>query len=96
MVIRVLEVIDRCYSNEDGSVLLDHIKPFVIAGRPFSLSFKGVSAVSSSFVNSALIELLGSVSFDEIKRVVQITDVVPIVGRVIKERFAFEVERLGA
>lgn len=97
MVIRILDIVDRCYSNEDGQAVYHQIKPRVIAGAPFTLSFAGVSAVTSSFVNSALIDLLDSVDFDQIKRTVKITDVSQTVAQVIKRRFTFETqERVSA
>ena len=97
MVIRVLDIVDQCYSNEDGQAVYRKIKPRVITGAPFTLSFAGVSAVTSSFVNSALIDLLDSVEFYQIKQTVKITDVNQTVGQVIKRRFAFETQgRIGA
>src|SRR5690625_4661688 len=93
MVIRVLNYVQRCYTNEDGAVIRELIKPKIAAGKPVDLSFKGVSALPSSFVNSAFVKLLDDLSFDQIKRSVRFSDSNAQTNDIIKERMSFEWER---
>ena len=91
MVIRVLDLVDRCYTNDDGAAVLAEIKPYVVAMEPIRLSFDGVSSVTSSFINSSLIPLLDSVDFADIKRTLAIVDARRVVAGVIARRFEQEI-----
>ena len=90
MVISALDIVDRCYSNEDGDAVCAALKPYVLAGEAVTLSFAGVTSVTSSFVNSALIALLDSVAVADLKRTLRIADPAPAVAQVVCRRFAQE------
>jgi len=55
MVIIALDHVPHCFSQSDGILLHDAIKPFFDRGEKFTLSFTGVEDVTSSFVNSSLV-----------------------------------------
>lgn len=93
MVIRVLNYVQHCYTNEDGAVIRELIKPNIAAGKPVDLSFKGVSALPSSFVNSAFVKLLDDFTFDQVKRSVRFSDTNTQMNDIIKERMTFEWKR---
>jgi len=67
-VIRVLDHVRHCYSNADGLVIQAVIKQQFDLGNKVVLSFEGVDSVSSSFINSAFIELLDFYDFEFIKK----------------------------
>ncbi|WP_251941782.1 STAS-like domain-containing protein [Salinibacter ruber] len=97
MVIKVGDHVKRCYSNEDGREIREQIKPLLLGGREVTVSFEGFDSVTSSFVNSAFIELLSSLDFGEIKERLDFADSNRQINRTIKRRFSFEVnERIDA
>lgn len=55
MVIVVRDHVPHCFSQADGIVLYDLLRPHLSVGRPVTLSFTGVEDVTSSFVNSSLV-----------------------------------------
>lgn len=93
MVINVYDHVGRCYSNEDGKILKDLIKSYLDIKEPVTVSFKNVSGVTSSFVNTALIELLDEYSFDFIKNNIKYVDTTHQINSMIKSRFMFEVKK---
>ena len=93
MVLSIQDLTPRQFDGADGQRVYDALYPYVLSGTPVDLSFAGVRAATSSFVNEALVRLLDSVAYDDIKRLVRITDVSRPVGRLIQDRFAFETTR---
>lgn len=55
MVIVVRDHVPHCFSQADGIILHDLLRPHLLAGRPVTVSFAGVEDVTSSFVNSSLV-----------------------------------------
>jgi len=91
VVIRVLDHISQCYSNSDGDIIRGKILENLRSEKPFVVSFENVDSVSSSFINSALIDLLESYSFDVIKQKISFSNSSRSINDLIKKRFAFEV-----
>ncbi|MFP7171967.1 STAS-like domain-containing protein [Terribacillus halophilus] len=89
--LRILDHVERCYSNEDGIVIFNKLSEQLKKGEKVTLSFMHVDTVTSSFVNSALIELLEQYSFDYIKRNIKFVDTNSLINDMIKRRFSFEV-----
>ncbi len=97
MVVKVEDHVPHCYSNEHGRVIRDQIKPPLLGGKEVTVSFEGFDSVSSSFVNSAFVELLNSLDFSEIRERLDFSDSNRQINRTIKRRFSFEVnERVDA
>ncbi|MHC8516966.1 STAS-like domain-containing protein [Sporosarcina sp. ITBMC105] len=94
MVINVLDHVERCYSNEDGKVILDVLKVALRRGETVVLSFKGVNSLTSSFTNTALIELMNTFGFDYIKNHLRFINTNKYINDMIKERFEFESKRI--
>lgn len=96
MVVKVGDHVQRCYSNEDGRVIRQQIKPPLLGGKEVTVSFEGFHSVTSSFVNSAFIELLNSLDFDEVRERLAFSHSNKQINRSIKRRFSFEAnERMG-
>ncbi|MCW2278770.1 STAS-like domain-containing protein [Heliophilum fasciatum] len=90
VTINVLDHVDQCYSNQDGDIIYKQIHSAFQAGFQVVLSFSGISAVTSSFINSALIPLLNDFSFDYIKANLKIVNSNRQLNEMIVSRFQFE------
>ena len=93
MSIDVLTHAPRAYTYDDGAAIHDLIAPVLARGEVATVSFAGVDAVSTSFVNGAFIDLLERFDFDFIKRHLRVVKSTGQINRTIKERFAFEAGR---
>ncbi len=93
MVIRVSDFTDKCYTNRDGEIIFIKIKSHMDKNETANVSFKGIDAVTSSFVNSAFINLLEYYSFDYVKSHLTFSDTTRHINDLIKKRFIFEVEK---
>lgn len=92
MVINVSEHVRQCYSNQDGEILFNLIKPLMDKGEKADVSFKDIDSVTSSFVNSAFIELLQYYPFAYIRANLRFSDSARHINEIIKKRFRFETE----
>ena len=90
MVIKISNITNQCYSNGDGDAVHKAIKPYILADKPVTVSFKGIDGVTSSFVNSAFITLLDSVEFDAIRKNLRIVSATRRTRDLIVQRFKFE------
>jgi hypothetical protein len=93
MVIEILDHVAQACTADDGKVVHDLIVPALDRGDVVTVSFKGIDAVPSSFVNAAFIELLERFDFPFIRDHLKIVNSSRQINRLIKERFGFEVER---
>lgn len=91
MVIRVRDHVSQCYSNSDGDTIRELIAPHLIGRQRVVVSFDGFTTATSSFVNSAFIDLLNSMSFDEIKAHLSFDRTSRQIADLIRKRFEFEV-----
>lgn len=90
MDVDIKSITPRCYTNEDGTKVLNFILPFLKKGEAVCISFKGVDAVPSSFVNTAFIPLLDHFDFEYIKKSLTFTHTSRQINEIIKSRFVFE------
>ena len=93
VTINITDHVGRCYSNEDGKVIQHLLKKHLVAGNKITVSFGNVGAVTSSFVNTAFIELLNEYDFDYIKKSIRFVNSTKQINDMIKNRFSFEVKR---
>lgn len=93
MVIRVLDYVKQCYTQEDGETIYSLINGNLKSGEKVILSFDGVEYVPSSFVNASLITLLDEMPFDAIRSRLSFVDTTKQINEMIKTRFAFETNR---
>lgn len=89
MVIRILDHVEHCASYADGDVIFRLISPHVKNGEDVVLSFDGIDAVPSSFVNAAIVRLVEVVSLGEIRKHLKITSSTKQINDLIRSRFAF-------
>jgi hypothetical protein len=92
-VIKVLDVVPRCYTWDDGAKLAEAIRRAWKVEDRVTVSFAGVDVVPSSFVNGAFVEFLNDYSFDELKRKLRIVDSNTAINHVIKRCLEFAAKR---
>lgn len=90
MVIRVASLVTSCDSNDQGDIIRRVILRSLNDQRHIELDFSGIPNVTSSFVNSAFVELLPHHDFEAIKNRVKIRRVNRQIGNMIKTRLASE------
>jgi hypothetical protein len=90
-LLKVLDHVAHCYTNADGDAIRQLVIREIQEGNKVVLSFKGVDSVSSSFLNSALIDLLDRYTFEQVKSMVAFSDTSKAINDAIKRRFSFEV-----
>jgi hypothetical protein len=93
MVIRALDLVRQCYSQDDGQKVFDVLLPRLQRGERIELSFDGVDTVPSSFINTSLIHLLDIVPFQTIKSNLRFVNTTRQINEMIKSRFDFEINR---
>lgn len=93
MVIRALDLVQQCYSQEDGHKVYRVIEPMLMRGERIELSFEGVDIVPSSFVNTALIRLLDVLPFERIRSNLRFVNTTKQINEMIKMRFDFEINK---
>lgn len=91
--IRIIDVLDSYYTNDDGDKLFAIIINKLSSGNSVEVSFEGIDSVNSSFVNSAFIRLLDSYTFDEVRKKLSFTNTNRQINLLILNRFKFEVEK---
>ncbi|MFV8825722.1 STAS-like domain-containing protein [Thauera sp. WH-2] len=91
--IEVVRISPRCYTNEDGDKIHQHIYPLLKKGELVELSFKGIDVIPSSFANTALISLLEHFDFEYLKTHLFFKETSRQINDMIRTRFSFEVSR---
>jgi hypothetical protein len=89
MDIRLLDHVETCSTYSDGEVIYALIAPKILNGENVTLSFEGVSAVPSAFINAAIVRLAESASLDEVRQHLKIEDSTRQINELIKNRFDF-------
>lgn len=89
MVIRVLDYVTHCSSYAEGDAIFQIIAPHIQSGEDVTLSFDGVDAVPSSFINAAIVRLAEVVSLDTLKAHLKVIDSTRQINDLIRSRIAF-------
>jgi STAS-like domain of unknown function (DUF4325) len=89
MVIRLLDYIEHCSSYAEGEVIFNLLAPAIKSGEDVTLSFDGVSAVPSAFVNGALVRLAEETSISAIQKHLKIVNSTRQINDLVRSRFAF-------
>lgn len=96
MVICIRDFVDYAHTNQEGDIILNQIAPSIYNGEVVVVSFKGISSVTSSFLNSAFIPLLDRVPFSELKNRMKFIDSNRTINDSILRRFRIELELIKA
>ncbi|MDQ7069695.1 MAG: DUF4325 domain-containing protein [Rhodobacterales bacterium] len=90
MVIRILDLVSSCDTNDQGDVVKQAILDSLKSSDVVSVDFFGVTNVASSFVNSSFVSLLSDFDFGTLKSRIRIQRVNRQIGNMIKDRMASE------
>lgn len=96
MVIVVKKLISSCDTNEQGDTLYAAILSPLHRGEDVVVDFSGILYATSSFVNSALVPLLDTMTLDAIKDRVRFRGTLPAVAEMIRSRLTYEASRSHA
>lgn len=96
MVIKILDITTRCVTNDDGDKVFQKIKPILDKNEKLNLSFCKVGGVTSSFVNSAFVQLLDFFPFDFVKTHLSFSETIPQNNQTILKCFEIETNKLNA
>lgn len=86
MVMYVKSLVDGCDTNDQGMKIYDLLSPMIRQGVSVDLDFFGVSNVTSSFVNSSLVQLIDDFGYDRVRSVVNIKGVNKQIGTLLRDR----------
>lgn len=86
MVIDVLAHVPHCYTYADGEKIAALIVDALRRGDDAVVSFRGVSAVPSSFVNAAFVGLLDEFSVDTVRGRLRVVDSTKQINSLIKDQ----------
>jgi hypothetical protein len=93
MVLKVLDYVPNIYSRDSGELIFNLILDALKREEEVIISFYGCDSTTSSFVNSALIQLLEHFDFNIIKMMVKFENSTSQINGMIKKRFQFEIEK---
>lgn len=88
MVILMRNIVDGCDTNAQGAVVRSVIDSYLNQGKAVTLDFSDVFNVTSSFVNTAFVDLFDTYSVDQFKALVSLNNVNRQIGTLIKSRVA--------
>jgi hypothetical protein len=91
VVLVLKDVVENCKTNREGSTVFNLIRDQIVQNKPIYISFKDVSSISSSFLNSAFIELLKHTSYENVMRCLKIVDSNKHINDSIRRGFFLEV-----
>ena len=88
--ISVYEVVGSplCVASDDGQKVHDRLAVALANGRPVLLSFHNVSTMTSAFLNTAIGQLYGNFSEEQVRALLKVEDIEPqdagLVKRVVE------------
>jgi hypothetical protein len=95
VIIRVFDVVGTplCVSSADGQLVYDKLVPLVREGRKVSLSFAQVQTVISAFLNTAIGQLYGEFTEEQVRERLSVRDMLPedvaLLKRVVENAKAY-------
>lgn len=89
MVIRILDHVEHASTYDDGEVIFNLLAPSIQRGEDITISFEGVSAVPSAFINASLVRLAEVVSVQEVRKHLRIVQSTRQINELVRSRFDF-------
>ena len=93
MVMPVLRVVSAADTAEQGAAFLSAVIAELAQNEVVTLSFSGVTSMTSSFANAGLVPLLERFSLGEIKRRLRIVHSTRQINDMVRSRLEREAER---
>lgn len=91
VVIIVKELVDNVTDNQSGLVLLEAIQEAFEKKQKVVILFESIPYISTSFINSAFINLLEDYTFEAIKTNLTFKNSIAQINQLIRERFSLEI-----
>jgi STAS-like domain of unknown function (DUF4325) len=89
VAIRISDHVTHASTYADGEVIFNLLKPAVLAGEVVEVSFAGIQAVPSAFVNAAFLRLLEIAPIERVRASLRFTDSTKFINELIRNRFEF-------
>lgn len=89
VAIKITDHVEHASSYEDGQKIFDLLVNEIKSDIIVELSFQGIHAVPSAFINAALVQLIEVVPKEQIFRNLKITNSTKFINELIKRRFSF-------
>lgn len=89
VTIRITDITTQPSTYEDGQRVFDLIVDEVVHDHAVTVSFDGVVAVPSAFINAAFVQLVERAPLEQVKRNLRITDSTKFINDMIRGRFDF-------
>ncbi len=89
MVIKVRDHVERCSTYEDGEVILQLLQPEIEGGKDVVLSFEGIDAIPSAFVNASVVRLAQIAGIAAVKAHLRIIDSTRQINDLIRSRLEY-------
>jgi len=96
MVIYVKEIAVAADTAKQGEVLFAQLRKAFTESDSVTLSFAGIDTATSSFVNTGLTQLLGIMSFPEVKRRLKIVNSTHQINAMVKRCLTREANLIAA
>ena len=79
ITVRIFDIVGGplCVSAEDGQAVHDKIAPLLRDGQKVELSFEGVETLISAFLNSAIGQLYGEFTEEQIRELLSVSQMAP-------------------
>lgn len=87
VLVRIKDHVPYAYTYEEGQLIFNLIAPALVRGEDVSVSFDGIKAVPSSFINAALLQLPDSLSLEDIRSRLHIVDSTHFINDMINRGF---------
>lgn len=89
MVVKIIEHVTTASSYEDGDVIFRLLLDPIRRGERVEVDFTGITSVPSAFVNSAFVQLLEHVSFEQVRATLTFLQSTRQINDLIRSRFDF-------
>lgn len=89
MVIRILDHVEHASTYEDGDAIFKLISVPISRGEDVVVSFDGIQAVPSAFINASLVRLAELTTVGEIRAHLKIAQSTRQINELIRSRFDF-------
>lgn len=88
VTITIKDHVSEGFTNDDGALLYGVIQKHLYENDLIVLSFEGMTSISSSFLNSSLVQVKEEIGFNELKRRFRFIKTNQSINSTIRTRFS--------
>lgn len=92
----VRNIVMHCDTNADGAAVKTALRPYLCGSGPVTVDFAGINNVTSSFVNTAFIELIEEFGDRKFKDTVRVANATRQIADALKSRISSQTARLAS